>query len=162
MMPTHAGWFRRTLLGSTAAKILDEVTCPVLTNQHSEINAPRPLGHRVWACAIGLSEDSERVLRLAVDAATVVGARLSVVHAVSAGEEIRARARIETLVAATGGVAEIEIVAGPLKEALLDASARCAADALIVGRRPHDGIIGRLRDLTYSLIRDSPVPVLSV
>jgi hypothetical protein len=80
----------------------------------------------------------------------------------SAGKESEARTRIESLVAATGCTADVNIVSGPLKGALLDAAARCAADALIVGRKPHDGIIGRLRDLTYSLIRDSLVPVLSV
>jgi hypothetical protein len=83
-----------------------------------------------------------------------------VVHAT--GEKAEARWRIEHLLTATGCVADIEIVSGSLKEALLGAAARCAADALIAGRRPHNGIIGRLRDLTYSLIRDSPVPVLSV
>src|SRR5262249_4607948 len=46
VMPTHAGRFRRMLLGSTTAKVLDDVACPVLTSQHSEANAPRPLGHR--------------------------------------------------------------------------------------------------------------------
>jgi hypothetical protein len=30
-----------------------------------ETISPRPLGHRVWVCAIGLSADSERVLRVA-------------------------------------------------------------------------------------------------
>ncbi|PYU43615.1 MAG: hypothetical protein DMG56_00190 [Acidobacteria bacterium] len=35
-MPTHAGLFRRTLLGSTAAKVLNEADCPVLTTQHAE------------------------------------------------------------------------------------------------------------------------------
>jgi nucleotide-binding universal stress UspA family protein len=162
MMPTHAGRFRRTLLGSTAAKILDEVTCPVLTDQHSEVNAPRPLEHRVWVCAIGLSADSERVLRLAAESAAEVGARLCVVHAARGGAEVDARVRIEELVEATRCKADIEVVSGPLKEALLCASARRAADVLIVGRRLHDGVVGRLRDLTYSLIRDSPVPVLSV
>lgn len=37
-----------------------------------------------------------------------------------------------------------------------------SADVLIVGRTPKQGLFGRMRDLTYRLIRDSPVPVLSV
>jgi nucleotide-binding universal stress UspA family protein len=162
VIPTHAGRFRRMLLGSTAAKILDDVACPALTSQHSETNAPRPLEHRVWACAIGLTEDSGRVLRLAASAAAVVGARLCVIHAAPDGESAEAYRRLENLVAVIGCAAEIEIVSGPVKDVLLNATARCTADALIVGRALRQGVIGRLRDLTYSLIRDSPLPVLSV
>src|SRR6202166_5421244 len=53
IMPTHAGVFRRTLLGSTTAKVLNDTDCPVLTTQHAETIAPRRLEHREWVCAIG-------------------------------------------------------------------------------------------------------------
>jgi len=33
---------------------------------------------------------------------------------------------------------------------------------LVIGRSPHPGAVGRLRDLTYAMIRDSPFPVISV
>ncbi|MBV9770917.1 MAG: universal stress protein [Bryobacterales bacterium] len=112
--------------------------------------------HRVWACAIGLSGDSERVLGLAATTAAVVGARLCVIHVAPTGEAADARRRVDDLVSATGCAADIEIASGPVKESLLRAATRCAADALIVGRRPHQDIVGRLRALTYSLIRDSP------
>jgi nucleotide-binding universal stress UspA family protein len=46
MMPTHAGRFRRMMLGSTTAKVLDDADCPVLTSQHTETIAPRSLEHR--------------------------------------------------------------------------------------------------------------------
>src|SRR5579871_426457 len=36
IMPTHAGRFRRMLLGSTKAKVLNDADCPVLTTQHAE------------------------------------------------------------------------------------------------------------------------------
>jgi nucleotide-binding universal stress UspA family protein len=41
VMPTHAGLFRRTLLGSTTAKVLNDADCPVLTTQHAETISPR-------------------------------------------------------------------------------------------------------------------------
>ncbi|PYT84080.1 MAG: hypothetical protein DMG40_01965 [Acidobacteria bacterium] len=41
IMPTHAGVFRRTLLGSTTAKVLNGADCPVLTTQHAETISPR-------------------------------------------------------------------------------------------------------------------------
>src|SRR5262245_4445685 len=36
VMPTHAGRFRRMLLGSTTAKVLSDSGCPVLTTEHAE------------------------------------------------------------------------------------------------------------------------------
>ena len=65
VMPTHAGLFRRTLLGSTTAKVLNDADCPVLITQHAETISPRQLEHREWVCAIGLNADSQRVLRYA-------------------------------------------------------------------------------------------------
>jgi nucleotide-binding universal stress UspA family protein len=162
VMPTHAGRFRRMLLGSTTAKVLNDAECPVMTTEHAESAVPRPLEHRVWVCAIGLSDDSERVLRLANLHAAAVGARLSIVHAAGEGSEDEARHRLEDLLQAVGCEAEIQIANGRAKEAILGAASRSSADALIVGRQPSGGSAGRLRDLTYSLVRDSACPVLSV
>ena len=49
-----------------------------------------------------------------------------------------------------------------VKEALLAAIKHYDADAMIIGRSPRPGFQGRLRDLTYAIVRDSPVPVISV
>jgi len=46
IMPTHAGIFRRMLIGSTTAKVLNDADCPVVTSRHAETIAPRPLEHR--------------------------------------------------------------------------------------------------------------------
>ena len=162
VMPTHAGRFRRMLLGSTTAKVLNDAECPVMTTEHAESAFPRPLGHLVWVCAIGLSDDSERVLGLATSHAAAVGARLSMVHATEEGSEDEARRRLEDLLQAVGCEAEIQIATGRVKDTILRAACRSAADALIVGRQPSGGSSGRLSDLTYSLVRDSPCPVLSV
>jgi len=163
VMPTHAGRFRRMLLGSTTAKVLNDAECPVLTTQHAEGKIPRPLEHRVWACAIGLSQDSDRVLRMASRSAAEVGAQLTVIHAASDPDALNVRRRqLDELLEKAGCEAAVQIATGPVKEALLEAACRSGADALIVGRRLGAGSLGRLKDLTYSLIRDSPFPVLSV
>jgi len=162
IMPTHAGRFRRMLLGATTAKVLNDAECPVMTTEHAEELVPRPLEHRVWACAIGLSQDSERVLRVATRAAAAVGAKLSVIHATSEDAEKDARRRLEELLRTVGCEAEVHIAIGPVKQALLQAACRSAVDALIIGRVPRTGALGRMRDLTYSMVRDSPFPVLSV
>jgi nucleotide-binding universal stress UspA family protein len=162
VLPTHSGRFRRMLLGSTTAKVLNDADCPVMTTEHAETGAPRPLDHRVWACAIGLSDDSERVLRVAGEASAAVGAKLAVIHAAHKDVVDDAPRRVHDLLKIAGCDAKVHISAGPVKAALLEAATRLRADALIVGRKPGSGKFGRLRDLTYSLVRDSPVPVLSV
>lgn len=179
MMPSYAGKFRRMLLGSITAKVLNDADCPVITSNHAETIAPRPLEHREWLCTIGLGENSERVLRYAHQAAADARANLRILHAVQGpdrelpieleleeeiqSEEVReAREGIEELQNKIGSKAKVRIVAGPIKEALLEAARQFDADALIIGRSPQAGADGRLRDLTYAMIRDSPFPVLSV
>ena len=162
IMPTHAGRFRRMLLGSTTAKVLNDADCPVMTTQHAEAVIPRTLKHRVWVCGIGLNQDSERVLRVAGQAAEEAGAKLVVVHATPEVAEANARQRLYELIATVACRVETRIAVGEVKQALLAEACRWAADALIVGRAPRTGALGRMRDLTYSLVRDSPFPVLSV
>jgi nucleotide-binding universal stress UspA family protein len=179
IMPTHAGAFRRMLLGSTAAKVLNDADCPVLTSRHAETIDPRPLEHRKWLCAVDLGPDSERVLRFATRTATQAQGSLSIIHAVQGGDpdlpiqldieeqahsvEIqRSLRRIAELQRLIGMETPIRIAIGSVKNALLEAARRSDADALVIGRSPRPGISGRLRDLTYAVIRDSPFPVLSV
>jgi nucleotide-binding universal stress UspA family protein len=180
VMPTHAGVFRRTLLGSTTAKVLDEAGCPVLTTQHAETIVPRPLEHREWVCAIGLQADSERVLRVASQLAKTVHANLTLLHAIPSSEpglevqldlEERVQSaerkaachRIEELQRKTGSGARATIAVGPIKAALTEAARKLRADVLMIGRSPQSGSLGgRLRDLTYAVIRDAPCTVLSI
>jgi nucleotide-binding universal stress UspA family protein len=174
MMPTHAGRFRRMLLGSTTAKVLSDADCPVLTMQHTATIAPRSLEHRTWICAVELSSDSERLLLYARQAASAAGAHLSVVHAIQTGEagsnvekaskeKVRALGqRIVDLLRTVDSDASVSIAYGPVNQVLLDAVRKSSADVLVLGRSTHSGALGRMRDLTYSLIRDSPCPVVSV
>jgi nucleotide-binding universal stress UspA family protein len=179
MMPTHAGLFRQMLLGSTTAKVLDDADCPVFTSRHAVNRVPRPLEHREWLCAIGLSSDSERVLRFALEAASQAQAKLTIIHAVQAwqsrpqieldleerfysAEREKARSRIAELQHNVGSDLPVRIAVGSVKEALLETARRTEADVLMIGRSPRSGAVGRLRDLTYAMIRDSPYPVLSV
>jgi len=179
IMPTHTGYFRQMLLGSTTAKVLNDADCLVLTSKHAETIAPRPLEHREWLCAVGLHGNSERVLRLATRGSAEVRSRLTIIHAVRTAdpelpiqldlkEQIRsaerdlARQRIAELQRVVGSEAPVRIAAGPVKEALLEAALASDADVLIVGRSTLPGAHGRMRDLTYAMVRDSPFPVLSV
>lgn len=174
MMPTHAGRFRRMLLGSTTAKVLNASDCPVLTAQHAAAIAPRPLEHRKWVCALGLSSDSERVLRYATEAALAAGAGLSLIHVNEASKvqsktrgpaegERKALLKIAELQSRVGSEASVSIAVGPVKETLLAQVQEIDADVLVIGRS-HRGALEHFEDLdlTYSLVRDSPCPVVSV
>jgi nucleotide-binding universal stress UspA family protein len=179
IMPTHAGLFRRTLLGSTTAKVLNDADCPVLTTQHAETISPRQLEHREWVCAVGLDTDSERVLRYASQAAKAVHANLTLVYVVpTSGPDLPVRLdleerlqssqreaasrRVEELQSAAGSHALVSIAIGPIKDMLTEAARRLRADVLVIGRSPQSGVLGRLRDLSYAVARDAPCPVLSV
>lgn len=179
VMPTHAGVFRRTLLGSTTAKVLDGADCPVLTTLHAETISARQLEHREWVCTIGLDADSERILRYASQAAEAVRANLTLVHVIPAsGPDLQghldleerlqsakreaAERRIAKLQSAVGSHAGVSVVAGPIKDMLMAEALRRHADVLIIGRGPQSGALGRLRDLSYAMVRDAPCPVLSV
>jgi nucleotide-binding universal stress UspA family protein len=179
IMPTHAGRFRRMLLGSTTAKVLNDADCPVLTTQHAETISPRQLEHREWVCAIGSDSDSQRVLRYASQAAESVHANLTLVHVIPSskpdlpveldlGERLQsaereaASRRIEELQSAAGSHARASIAIGPIRDMLTEAARRFRADVLVIGRSPESGVLGRLRDLTYAIARDAPCPVLSI
>jgi len=177
VMPTHSGYFRQMLLGSTTAKVINDADCPVLTSRHAETIAPRPIDHREWLCSIGLSSNSERVLRFASQAAASAQARLTIIHAIQSGdsglpiepgiqkpvyfaERHEAGQRIAELQQKVGSQAAVRIAVGSVKEALIEAARQSDADVLMIGRSP--GAHGRMRDLTYSMVRDSPYPVLSI
>ena len=179
IMPTHSGIFRQTLLGSTTAKVINDADCPILTSRHAQTIAPRPLEHREWLCAVGLSADSERVLRYASQVATQARGKLSIIHAVQTGaadlpiqldlrgevrsaESQEARRRIAELQQRVGTDAPVRVAVGSVKEALLEASLESDADVLMIGRSHQPGAHGRMRDLTYAMVRDSPFPVLSI
>jgi len=178
-MPTHAGLFRRMLLGSTTAKVLNGAKCPVTTSKHAETIAPRPLDHREWLCTIGLGEESERVLQYAAQGSAEAGAHLTIIHAiqgpdrplpmqldleerVQSKEAQQARARIDELQRKLGTNARVRVGVGPIKETLLELARQSDADVLIIGRSSRPGVHERLRDLTYAMVRDSPFPVTSV
>jgi nucleotide-binding universal stress UspA family protein len=178
-MPTHSGIFRQMLLGSTTAKVINDADCPVLTSRHAQTIAPRPLEHREWLCAIGLSSNSERVLRFASQAAAQARSKLSIIHAVQGGDpdlpiqldlreevlsgaRLEARRRIAELQQMVGTDVPVRVAVGSVKEALLAAALEGDADVLMIGRSHERGAHGRMRDLTYAMVRDSPFPVLSV
>lgn len=177
VMPTHAGHrFRRMLLGSTTAKVLNQAHCPVLTSTHSEVIAPKPLAHKRWLCALDLTPYSQNVLSVGRAIRRKAGGELALIHVVPSLDRepsadfqdrdstriLRANEQLQQLAKNLEVAASIRVLAGPVKETLVRHAETEDADVLIVGRSCSETPLERLRDLTYTLVRDSPVPVLSV
>jgi nucleotide-binding universal stress UspA family protein len=179
MLPTHGyGRFRGLLLGSTAAKILHDANCPVWTAAHSE--DPGLAEHarcQSILCAIDLSEESRALLRSSLEFAASLGATLRLVHAVpGAGPSMKmvpehdfqafllqtAREQAARLQCEVGTNLEVCIAGGDVSKVVRAAAVHHGADLVIIGRGKLHQTLGRLRRHSYSIIRDSPCPVLSL
>jgi nucleotide-binding universal stress UspA family protein len=179
MIPTHGfGPYRRFILGSVTAKVLHDADCPVWTGVHLE-QAP-PLGDlnvRNIVCAIDLEPQSERVLEWAKLLSAHYEAALHVVHATPAYEtrpacyfdaDLRlelveeAQAALGKLLDAAGVKAEVEVQGGEVAHVVKCAAERLHAELVLIGRSSESGLVGRLRANAYSIIRQSPAPVISV
>lgn len=179
MLPTHGyGRFRRLMLGSIAAKVLHDAGCPVWTGVHME-QVPRleDINFRKIVCAIDLGEQSCPTLRWATQFASEFGASLSVVHAVPeardvvslyADEQTREKLmrtafeKVQAVKECVGSGAEISIIPEEPALAVCGHAGREKADLVVIGRSLAKGMMGRLKTNAYSIIRQSPCPVVSV
>jgi nucleotide-binding universal stress UspA family protein len=179
MMPTHGyGPFRRFLLGSVTAKILHDAHCPVFTGAHMRETAASFAGYNTVLCAVDLTASSLPLLRWASEFARERQATLKVVHAIPAGKPLAgfdidgAIFRSSLFEMAKVGLAKLQSEAGTNLETVLEgdevaASVRKAAeenhaDLVIIGRGVMQETFGRMRTNVYSIIRESPCPVISV
>lgn len=178
MMPTHGyGGFRRLILGSVTSKILHAAECPVWTGVHME-NVPRleDISIRRVLCAIDLESQSCPTASWAKKLAAEFGAQLEIVHAVpqvtealaapeagSAPDAIaEATEKVKAVQACVGTEVPAFVVGGEVAPAVCECAARKKADLLLIGRSVKNGVLGRLRANAYSIIRQSPCPVISV
>ena len=179
LMPTHGyGPFRRFILGSVAAKVLHDADCPVWTGIHLEEAPPiDKIAYRNVLVGVDLTAHSAPALRWAAWFASACDARLWLIHATPsiegrAGEYFdpewrtslaeQARGEIAKLADETGAKPEVLIEDGDAPRVVCTAAGRLGADVLVVGRGSAAGMFGRLRTNAYSIIRQSPCPVVSV
>jgi nucleotide-binding universal stress UspA family protein len=178
VMATHGfGGFRRMLLGSITAKVLHDTDCPVFTTAHPEPGPATVPPFRNILCAIDFGPQSEAVVRWADDFARSMGSQLFVSHIVpiipmgqwgdvevdlSAAIRKDAEDKGRLLVDTTGVSATFSVETGPVVATLRDFAKEKNADLLVIGRHHESGILGRLRDTAYAIIRESPCPVVSV
>lgn len=179
VMPTHGyGPFRRFLLGSVTAKVLHDATCPVWTGPHMEaIPSHEALRFRKILCAVSLEAESYDVLGWGRCLAREFDTELHVVHVIAPSERRaggwsfdpdwradvarRARASIDELQSQLHSWGEVSIEIGEPADAICESACRLGADLVVIGRG-RAGLISRLRTHAYSIVRESPCPVLAV
>ena len=162
VMPTHGyGPYRRYILGSTTAKVLHDADCPVWTGVHLEAAPAAPIPLRRILCAVDLGPQSSKTLCWAAALAVQFEAQLTLMH-VTLGAADAARREMEHLQSFVHSEAALLLETGDPPASICSAAGRLAADLLVVGRGSAAGVFGRLRANAYSIIRQSPCPVVSV
>jgi nucleotide-binding universal stress UspA family protein len=168
MIPTQGkGIYRRLILGSTSAKVLHDADCPVWTGVHLEDAPPlESVACDRIVCALDLKPSSVRVLEWAARLSEEYQAELTLVHVIPAGEtdtaDSEALESLKRLQEATRARAIVRVEAGEISNVVADLSRDLNADLLVIGRKAEPGILGRLEMTAYSIIRQSPCPVVSV
>jgi nucleotide-binding universal stress UspA family protein len=176
VMPTRGlGRFRRLLLGSVTAKVLHDVSCPVLTGAHELRPALAPTrGYRSIVCAVELNGETDAVLKAAGFLAQTYRARLCLVHMQArsspehdekASAESLSQAFRRALNADEGKTqldAKVCVFDASIPEGIRRAAIEEQADLVVVGRGHEKGNLSRMWSHLYTIIRESPCPVLSV
>ncbi len=175
-MPTHGyGPFRRMLLGSVTAKVLHDADCPIWTTAHAEVP---PSAHlKRILCAIEIGPSGERALKWSAQMAAEFGAQLTLVHSLAEldprtegyhlSPEWRkfladnAEAGIAALQETAGTHADVLLTMGPAADMICEEARKLEAGLLVIGRGDNT-VLGRLTSHAYSIIRQSPCPVVSV
>jgi nucleotide-binding universal stress UspA family protein len=116
-------------------------------------------------------QQSSTTLSWATAFAAELGACVHIVHAIpEAGETFppnqeiiqQASAALKSIETAAGSRAAVPIIPRGVASAVCSCAEREKADLLVIGRGIQDGVLGRLRANAYSIIRQSPCPVVSV
>ena len=125
-------------------------------------------------CAVDLQPASDRVLDWANNIAQAYQAELSLVHVLpgitpgymTPAQETDLRAQIQKLIdelqRRVGTQAEVLIEGGDPAKMAGEVAARWEADLLVIGRAADPGVVGRLDPTAYSIIQQSPCPVVNV
>jgi nucleotide-binding universal stress UspA family protein len=178
MLPTHGhSRFRRFLLGSVTAKVLHDTDCPVWTSVHTpEVLSRDPTRCKRLLCAVDLDVRDVRIIRWAAEFAKQQPVDVQLVHAVAGARDAEgdsatswreflfkiATDDIDKLQKEAGTSFPVTILAGRPDHVVHDVAKELDADLVVIGRGDLQHLLGRLRTQSYSIIRESPCPVISV
>jgi nucleotide-binding universal stress UspA family protein len=175
LMPTYGtGPFRKLNLGSVTESVLQRADCPVWTNVHQEgtLYFDRKAIRKI-VCAVDRDSRARRVLAWARDFSRTVGAALTLVHATAPvhrtrengwPEELRrnGEAALNRRLDEFGFQADVHVEIGNVTPVVTMATKNLNADLLVIGRSTESGPFGSIETNSYSLIRHSNCPVVSV
>jgi nucleotide-binding universal stress UspA family protein len=178
MLPTHGhSRFRRFLLGSVTAKVLHDTDCPVWTSVHTpEVLSRDPAQCKRILCAVDLDVRDVRIIGWAAELAKEQHLDVQLVHAVAGAKDAEgdsasswreflfkiANEDIDKLQKEAGTSFPVTVRAGKPELVVHDAARDLDADLVVIGRGDLQHLLGRLRTHAYSIIRESPCPVISV
>jgi len=171
------GPVRRFLLGSITAKVLHDVSAAVWTGVGAALaEHPVRIPYRSIVCALDDTNEAEGVLRAAAAISSAYQAQLWIVHVVPTPpaypdvdigahtEELieASQCRLRELKAKLDVDAPHTVIDALLADGIHHEVVRRKADLLVTGRGHSIGTFSRLWSHLYSIIRDSPCPILSV
>jgi nucleotide-binding universal stress UspA family protein len=161
------GPLRRLLLGSVTTKVLHDVSAAVWTGVGAALSdhAVR-IPYQSIVCALDDSNEAEAVLRGAAFLASAYGAQLWILHVLPAhpAQQLTeaSQFRLRELKAKLGVDAPHTVIDALLADGIHQEVVRRKADLVVTGRGHSTGTFSRMSSHLYSIIRDSPCPVLSV
>jgi nucleotide-binding universal stress UspA family protein len=171
------GPVRRFLMGSITAKVLHDVSAAVWTGVGAALSDhPVRIPYQSIVCALDDSNEAEAVLRAAASIASAYRAQLWILHVVPTPpaypdidlEEhnlqltAASQLMLRELKAKLGVDAPHTVIDALLADGIHHEVVRRKADLLVTGRGHSTGTFSRLWSHLYSIIRDSPCPVLSI
>lgn len=178
MLATHGyGAFRRFLLGSVAAKVLNDSPIPVLTGTHVEAPAGESEDIKCIVVAVELDDRAGKLIAAGHSVAKEFGAELHVVHASPddgagaaqymdptwrIGVAHALGTRLEETVAEAAATAKVHVIPGEAAKVIRQVAEEVGANLVILGRHLDKSLFGRLRTHSYAIVRESPCPVLSL
>ena len=171
------GPVRRFLLGSVTAKVLHDLSAAVWTGAGAALpDHPVRIPYQSIVCALDESNEAEAVLRAAASIASAYRAQLWILHVVPTPPaypdvnleehtkqlDEASQFKLRELKAKLGVDAPHTVIDSLLADGIHHEVVRRKADLLITGRGHATGTFSRLWSHLYSIIRDSPCPVLSL
>jgi nucleotide-binding universal stress UspA family protein len=178
MLATHGrGPLRRFLLGSVAAKVLHDISAAVWTGTGAAIaDRPPRLPYQSILCALDNTDEAPAVLKAAAALASDYHAHLWLVHVIEtppATADIDFRPYYKGLVEAAdfslrelkGGLgidAPHAVIHAPVPDGIREEAMRRDADLIVTGRGRGQAGFSKVWSQLYTIVRESPCPVLSI
>jgi len=173
VMASHGdGPFESFVMGSVAAEVLRDANCPVWITAHARQGLP-PMFRNVL-CAVDLGPGSEGVVNWASQFAAAFSARVVVLHAIRSFESEGQpdspdewlshveREELGKIERRLGNEVQVLFAGGDIPEAVCRQAKRRETGLVVIGRSPKADDVGTARTTSFTIIRESPCPVVSV